>query len=399
MRYDVCMKKNTQPFAKKFLPSTLLGGMGADHFLSEYWQKKPLLIRQAIPDFQGLLSPEELAGMACEEDVQSRLITQFNGEWQLEHGPFDDKKFMQLPEADWTLLVQSLNHHMPSAANLLQQFNFIPYARMDDLMVSYAPDQGGVGPHFDSYDVFLLQGQGQRTWRISSQQDKALLKGVPLRILENFTTEQEWLLNPGDMLYLPPQLAHWGIALGPCMTYSIGFRAPSANELSLEFLSFLQEKIAAREAQASPSMYQDADLTLQQNPAEISPVMISKIAKMLSQLQWQSSDIEEFVGKYLSEPGSNIVFDRPRQINASSFAKRFAKLGVTLDLKSQMLFDQDHIFINGEAIQCLAESRQLLKHLADNKSLPAANIDALDQEVLSLLHAWYLAGYLIFSQQ
>ncbi|HYD33010.1 MAG TPA: cupin domain-containing protein, partial [Methylophilaceae bacterium] len=198
----------------------LLGGLTAEQFLQEYWQKKPLLIRNAIPDFSGLLRPEELAGLACEEGVQSRLVSQQRNKWRVEEGPFEEERFLKLPARNWTLLVQEVNHHLDEADALLRRFNFIPYARLDDLMVSYAPDEGGVGPHFDSYDVFLLQGQGKRLWRISEQKDLSLIADAPLRILKHFETEQEWLLGPGDMLYLPPHIAHWGIAKGDCMTYS-----------------------------------------------------------------------------------------------------------------------------------------------------------------------------------
>ena len=190
----------------------LLGGLTPSAFLAEYWQKKPLLIKNAIPNFSGLLSPDELAGLACEDDVQSRIVEYKNGKWHASHGPFDEADFANLtekptPENNWTLLVQSVNHHVPEGTALLQQFDFIPHARLDDLMVSYAPSGGGVGPHFDSYDVFLLQGQGKRLWRISEQTDLSLVEGAPLRILQNFDTSQEWLVEAGDLLYLPPHLS------------------------------------------------------------------------------------------------------------------------------------------------------------------------------------------------
>ena len=267
MRYHTKMKK---PQNLHLQPLTLLGEISIDTFLKEYWHKKPLLIRGAIPNFEGFLTPNELAGLACEEDVQSRLVSYQKKQWKLEQGPFPEKRFAKLPERDWTLLVQSVNHHMQEGNDLLQQFNFIPHARLDDLMVSYAPDGGGVGPHFDSYDVFLLQGCGQRLWRMSEQKDLSLVAGAPLRILQNFHSEQEWTLSAGDMLYLPPHVAHWGIAIGDCMTYSIGFRAPSAEELSGEFLNYLQMR---RELSGR---YSDPDLTVQSHPAEISAGMIRK---------------------------------------------------------------------------------------------------------------------------
>ena len=253
-------------------PLLLLNQLTPAEFLAEYWQKKPLLIRQAIPDFVGLLSPDELAGLACEDDVQARIVQRKNKKWTVKNGPFDEADFAKLPNKEWTLLVQSVNHHLSEAAELLKKFNFIPYARLDDLMVSYAPDGGGVGPHVDSYDVFLLQGIGKRRWKISAQTDLSLVEDAPLKILKHFETEQEWLLEAGDMLYLPPQIAHWGAAEGDdCMTYSIGFSALKTQELVHEFLNYLQDNIQAE------GLYADADLRLQSHPAELSESMLNKV--------------------------------------------------------------------------------------------------------------------------
>ena len=386
MRYDAGMKKTW----KKNLQKTLLGGLDPRRFLEEYWQKKPLLIRAAIPDFVGLMSPEELAGLACEEDVQSRLVTQARGKWRLEDGPFDEERFLKLPKKDWTLLVQGVNHHLPEASALLQQFSFIPHARLDDLMVSYAPDGGGVGPHFDSYDVFLLQGQGKRLWRVSEQEDLTLVDGAPLRILENFKTGQEWLLEPGDMLYLPPHVAHWGIAVGDCMTYSIGFRAPSAQELTHEFLNFLQERCEPE------GMYADPDLKLQRHPAKISSAMLDQVVDMLNKVRWNKSDIAEFLGQYLSEPKPHVVFDSPDAISESAFHKRLEKKGIDLSLKSRLLFHGRHFFMNGEQVEIPAPSCDLMHELADILHLGPRNFT--DEFLIKKLHEWYLAGYLHFPE-
>lgn len=390
MRYDAAMKKIPSDPALPEGPSQLLGGITVEAFLREYWQKKPLLIRQAIPGFQGLLSPEELAGLACEETVQSRLITQRKDHWTLEHGPIAEQRFGELPERDWTLLVQELNHHLPEAAALLQRFDFIPYARLDDLMVSYAPEGGGVGPHFDSYDVFLLQGQGQRRWRISQQQDLALVEGVPLRILKHFETEQEFVLEAGDMLYLPPHVAHWGIAVGDCMTYSIGFRAPSAQELATQFLVYLQDRVNI------PGMYADPDLTLQPHPAEIGQAMTARVAAMLAQIAWQESDIADFLAQHLSEPKPHVVFEPPRAMSLATFHKRLQKQGIALDGKSQLLFHGMRFFMNGELTETGPDELTMLQQLADRRRLPpAAFADMLLETILiERLHGWYAAGYL-----
>ncbi|MGB4810899.1 MAG: cupin domain-containing protein, partial [Methylophilaceae bacterium] len=319
-----------------YKPSALLNQLSPAQFLAEYWQKKPLLIKQAIPSFKGLLSPDELAGLACENDVLARIVAFKNGKWSAKQGPFDEADFAKLPEKTtpnnhWTLLVQSVNHFLPEAAALLQQFDFIPHARLDDLMVSYAPNGGGVGPHFDSYDVFLLQGQGKRLWRISEQTDLTLVDGAPLRILKQFDTAQEWLLETGDMLYLPPHLAHWGIAVRDgaedCMTYSIGFRAPKNQELATEFLGFLQDKLN-QDALTIAGIYQDPALTLQTNAAEISPAMIGQVHKNLQKLQWLDADVAEFLGRYLSEPKPHVVFEQNKKISLLKFTENITKHGL-----------------------------------------------------------------------
>ena len=370
-----------------------------------------MLIKNAIPNFEGLLSPDELAGLACEDDVQSRIVEYKKGKWHASHGPFADADFAKLPEQptkdhNWTLLVQSVNHYLPEAAALLQQFNFIPHARLDDLMVSYAPVGGGVGPHFDSYDVFLLQGQGKRLWRISKQSDLDLIEGAPLRILKNFDTAQEWLLEAGDMLYLPPHLAHWGIAVSDgaidCMTYSIGFRAPKNQELATEFLGFMQDRLN-QDQLVLDGIYQDADLTLQNHPAEISSAMISKVSAILQKIQWSERDVAEFLGTYLSDPKADVVFEPNKKISMRAFNEKLAKLGIRLDLKSQMLFEANCFYLNGEAAKFTGDSAELLKKLADNRHLKPNDISSndglhkeIDARLLQQLYDWYIAGYLYF---
>ena len=386
----------------------LLGGLTPAEFLSEYWHKKPLLIKNAIPNFTGLLSPEELAGLACEDEVQSRIVEEINGQWHASHGPFTDEDFARLPETPdpkhrWTLLVQTVNHYLTEARELLQQFDFIPHARLDDLMVSYAPDGGGVGPHFDSYDVFLLQGQGKRLWRVSQQTDLELIEGAPLRILKNFDTAQEWLLEAGDMLYLPPQLAHWGIAVSDgkidCMTYSIGFRAPKNQELATEFLGYMQDKLNQDQLTIA-GMYEDADLCLQEHAAEISTDMVTKVAEILKTIQWSNVDVADFLGSYLSEPKPDVVFDTNKKISLANFNKSLAKFGITLDLKSQMLFTGNTFYLNGEAVTFAGGLAELLTKLANLRTLSADDLNhsqTAEETLLKHLHEWYLAGFLHFN--
>jgi 50S ribosomal protein L16 3-hydroxylase len=381
---------------KKNQPSTLLGGISVESFLSDYWQKKPLLIRQAIPNFSGILSPNDLAGLACEDDIQARIVIEKKSQWQLKHGPFSDEDFATLPKKNWTLLVQNVDHYLPQAKDLLEKFNFIPNARLDDLMVSYAPEGGGVGPHFDSYDVFLLQGQGKRCWRVSTQDDLTLLEGAPMRILKNFYTEQEWVLEAGDMLYLPPKAAHWGIALpdkNDCMTYSIGFRAPKHHELATEFLGYLQDQFA-QEKLFLAGIYEDTDLTLQENPAEISTQMIEKVAEILQKITWDTQIVRNFIGSYLTEPKQHVIFEPHKNISLEKFSTKLNSKGIALDLKTQLLFKENNFYMNGEFFSADENCLSTLKQLAKDRYLSPDYLNKNANPFLQeLLFAWYLAGY------
>lgn len=259
----------------------VLGHLSIEEFLRDYWQKKPVLIRQAIPEFQALLAADELAGLSLEDDIESRLIIEEgnNGPWEVRKGPFNEDDYRSLPDNKWTLLVQAVDHWIPEAAELLEHFRFIPSWRIDDLMISYAVDGGSVGPHYDQYDVFLLQAEGQREWRIGQMcsETTPLLQGPSVRILADFAETDRWVLEPGDMLYLPPGLAHWGISQGECMTYSIGFRAPSVAELLEQAMDDLHPQLTPDER------YRDADLSLNQQHGEIDADAITRCQALLTQ--------------------------------------------------------------------------------------------------------------------
>ena len=367
--------------------SALLGSLSVDIFLRDYWQKKPLLIRGAITNFSGLLSPQQLIELACTEDAQARLVIQRHGQYELRQSPFTAKNFKGLSKAHWTVLVQGVNHHLHSAADLLKKFNFIPHARLDDLMISYAPKGGGVGPHFDSYDVFLLQGMGHRRWQISTQADRTLIEGAPLRILKNFKVEQEWILEPGDMLYLPPHCAHHGIAEDDCMTYSIGFRTPAYQELAEQFLVYLQDRICIE------GMYADPDLKTQKHASEISSDMLKQVASAIKQVRWDKDDIANFLGCYLSEPKPHVYFNVPeRPLGLKKFRQSLQNEGAALTLKTQMLCNGNTVFMNGEATGVSDGDYALLRELADNRKLPAIGI--CSDELAELLYQWYQDGYL-----
>jgi 50S ribosomal protein L16 3-hydroxylase len=365
----------------------LLGGLSVNDFLRDYWQKKPLLIRQAIPRFNGLVDQQQLIALACTAEVQARLVTQRQGKFVLKQAPFEPEDLDKLGKTKWTVLVQGVNHYLPEAAALLKHFSFIPHARLDDLMVSYAPKGGGVGPHFDSYDVFLLQGAGHRRWQISAQADRSLIPGAPLRILRDFRVEQEWVLEPGDMLYLPPHYAHNGIAEDDCMTYSIGFRTPSYQELAEQFLVYLQDRIEV------DGMYADPDLKTQKHPSEISAAMLKQAEQAIKRVRWDREDIANFLGCYLSEPKPHIFFDAPeRPLSQTKFRQAIQKSGVRLDLKSQLLCHAGWIFMNGEENQVNEQDYRLLRELADRRESPA--IKDCPAESVELLYQWYLNGYI-----
>jgi 50S ribosomal protein L16 3-hydroxylase len=362
---------------------TLLGGISPRTFLRDYWQKKPLLVRGAVPGFTGLLTPAEVRSLAGDEDVESRLVSQSNGQWSLDRGPFRPRDFPR--KGAWTVLIQGLNLVMPEADALLRRFNFLPYTRLDDLMVSYATDGGGVGPHFDSYDVFLLQGMGKREWRISAQRDLTLIEDVPLKILRHFKPAHSWVLEPGDMLYLPPRYAHDGIAIGECQTYSIGFRSPSAQELVTEFMSFLQEDVNEK------GMYSDPDQLPVRNPAQIPSNMIEQVTGILERIRWDKSDVARFIGRYMSEPKPHVFFDPPEAPeNFTAFVRKARQSGLSLDLRSQLLYQGRRFFMNGEE-HAVKEDTEQLRMLADQRRL--IKLGAASKNTLELLYDWYCAGF------
>ena len=268
-------------------------------FLRDTWQKRPLLIRNAWSAWQNPVAPDDLAGLACEPEIESRLVVRQHGEWVVEHGPFPDTRFAELGSDPWTLLVQAVDHVVPDVAALIEPFRFVPNWRIDDVMVSYASDGGGVGPHFDQYDVFLIQGLGRRRWHIGGPCDAAtpLLPHDDLRLLADFEVAQEWVLEPGDMLYVPPGLAHNGIAIGDdCMTYSIGFRAPSRSELVAHWCDHVLAELA------EDDRYADPHLMVQRNPGEISADAIARLHAMIMDKMRDPDAFARWFGQYTTTP-------------------------------------------------------------------------------------------------
>lgn len=280
-------------------PLEILGGISADVFLRDYWQKKPLLIRQALPNFISPIDGNDLAGLSLEEMVESRIILE-HGEtpWQLKQGPFEDETYSTLPERDWTLLVQAVDQFSPEVAEVLEHFKFLPNWRIDDVMISFAVPGGSVGPHFDNYDVFLLQAEGQRKWKVGQMCDaeSPLLSHPDLRILADFEQTDEWVLEPGDMLYLPPRLAHWGIAESDCMTWSVGFRAPSKAEVVTHYADFVARFLPDEQR------YSDADMSPAENPNYIRTEDIKRLRAILNEQLNDDRMLLTWFGQYMTEP-------------------------------------------------------------------------------------------------
>ena len=363
-------------------PLALLGGLSPAQFMKRHWQKKPLLVRNAIPGLSPLLSPRELFALAARDEVESRLVVREGRSWRMQRGPFQRRALPPLKQAAWTLLVQGVDLHDSAAHRLLHAFSFLPAARLDDLMISFATDGGGVGPHFDSYDVFLLQAQGRRRWRISRQDDLELQADVPLKILANFEPQEEYVLEPGDMLYLPPRYAHDGIAEGECQTYSIGFRAPAQAELARELL----QRIADEAAQdAAERLYRDAAQPATDTPGAI-PAGLSQFAQQaVAQALKDPAALDRALGEYLTEPKASVWFEpaaAPRRLQS-----------LVLDARTRMLHDSRHVFVNGEAWRAGGRDATLMRRLADRRRLDARELAGASEAARELLRSWCEAGW------
>jgi 50S ribosomal protein L16 3-hydroxylase len=339
----------------------LLGGLTPREFLRRHWQKRPLFVRRALPGFKEVLSVQALARLSLRDDVESRMVQRRAGRWSTEHGPF---RSLRPKKRDWTLLVSGVNLHEAGAEALLRRFSFIPQARLDDVMVSYATPGGGVGPHVDSYDVFLLQGGGRRRWTVW---DRA---GKPSR----------WVTARGDLLYVPPGWRHDGVALEPCFTYSVGFRAPAGAELGAAFLDWLHERGLPQ------ARYRDPDLVPTRKPARIPPQLVAFAENLVSRIRWTRRDVERFLGEYLSMPKPHVVFRpvRGRRALRSSL--------VRLDPKTQLLHAGRRFFINGESVAVPARAAAALRRLADQRLAPGAELARA--RLGDLISAWQRQGYL-----
>ncbi len=342
-------------------PLEILGGISAEVFLRDYWQKKPLLIRKAIPDFVSPLDGNDLAGLSLEDMVESRIVLEHGATpWELKQGPFDDDTYSTLPERDWTLLVQAVDQFSPDVAEVLENFKFLPNWRIDDVMISFAVPGGSVGPHYDNYDVFLLQAEGKRQWKVGQMcdSDSPLLAHPDLRILDGFEQTDEWTLEPGDMLYLPPRLAHWGIAQTECMTWSVGFRAPSTAEVVTHYADFVARFLPDEQR------YGDANMSPVSNPNYIRPEDIQRLRKLISEQLDDDRMLLTWFGQHMTEPrypellvGAELSLDELSQAleNGAVFTRnptaRLAWSHIQLDAEPAVVF-----FVSGN-------SRILSEHL------------------------------------
>ncbi len=347
----------------------MFGDISIEVFLRDYWQKKPLLIRNAFPDFESPITPDELAGLACETDT-ARIVIEKGGKhaWEVRHGAFDDADFTNLPETHWTLLVNDTDQHLAELKAVMEPFRFIPDWRIDDLMISFAVEGGSVGPHVDEYDVFLIQAQGQRRWQITTQPAKPdnFLAGLDLRIMRDFEAEQEWVVNPGDMLYLPPNVPHYGVALNECMTYSVGFRAPSQAEMLENLVENLLEDPRLKQR------FNDSERECQAHPGELTAGDMERLIDfVVDALPQDTQALQLWLGKYLSQPkvDNNDTLE-PSCLSKAELIKlinRRATFEKPPGIRFLYFINDDEIclFANGTLHRAAAEQLQFIQYLCN----------------------------------
>ncbi|CAH0350146.1 putative ribosomal oxygenase [Aquabacterium sp. CECT 9606] len=382
---DMTLTTNDLNHAPLDAPTTLLGGLSPQQFMRRHWQKKPLLIRQAMPGVKPPVDRTALFALAGQDEVESRLIVQDRAtdDWRLRQGPIPRRALPKLDQPGWTLLVQGLDLHVPAAHALLRQFGFVPQARVDDLMISYASDGGGVGPHYDSYDVFLLQVHGRRRWRVGPLKDASLRPDVPLKVLAHFEPQEEWLLEPGDMLYLPPMWGHDGVAEGECMTCSIGFRAPEATEITREVLGRCAEGM---DVAAKPRLYKDPQQTATDQPGRIPPDLQQFALEAVQRFLSDPQQIQAALGESLTELKPRVWFEPGEPLPDG--------VGVVLDAKTRMVYDDKRIFANGESWLAAGADARLMRALADQRQLSALAVAKASPDARELLDQWAEDGWL-----
>jgi 50S ribosomal protein L16 3-hydroxylase len=385
-------------------PLALLGGLSPTAFMRDVWQKKPMLIRDALPRMSDAgaplapVTPAQLFELASRDDVESRLVVQDRADvkprarakartpardgWQLKHGPFARRALPPLSQRGWTMLVQGVDLHVQAAHELLQRFRFVADARVDDLMISYASPGGGVGPHIDSYDVFLLQVHGHRRWRVGPVDDARFVDGLPVRILERFEPTEEWVLAPGDMLYVPPRWGHDGVAEDECMTCSIGFRTPMATELARELLQRVLDDV---EADADEPHFRDPPRSATETPARLPPALDAFARKAVDRLLKDPWQLARALGEVMTEPKPQVWFDAGPQRDPGA--------GLRLDRRTRMMYDDRHVFINGESFNAAGRDATLMRELADARRLGAPRCGRLSADAQAVVADWVAQGW------
>ena len=370
-------------------PLPLLGGLSPSAFMRRHWQKKPLLVRAALPDPMPGFDHRQLFGLAARDDVESRLIVRDEERWALREGPLRRRSLPPLTRPGWSLLVQGVDLHDDAAHRLLGRFRFIADARLDDVMVSFASDAGGVGPHVDSYDVFLIQVAGRRRWRVGRSARPSLRTDVPLKMLAEFEPRHEWLLGPGDMLYLPPGWGHDGVAEGPCMTASVGFRAPEGTALAAEVVqrmvdAVVDESSSEGEPRAA-SLYRDPQAEATSCPGRIPPALQGFADAAVTRMLADPCERACALGEALSEPKPGTWFEAGDAFDTA--------MDIALDRRTRMLYDDRHIFINGESYRTSGRDAILMRRLADGRRLERRALAQLSPEAGDLLAQWMRAGW------
>jgi len=378
----------------------LLGGLSVERFLAEHWQQRPLLVRGALPPAACPLTPDELAGLACEDEVESRLVTRHadpRRPYSLRHGPFTAADFAALPERDWTLLVQDCDKHALELAVFLEPFRFVPDWRIDDLMVSYATEGGGVGPHVDQYDVFLVQGLGRRRWRIGEAgADRGELPDLDLKVLARFAPTEECVLEAGDLLYLPPGVPHEGVALGECLTLSVGFRAPSHRELFSDLAELLYQGVE------EDARYVDPRLAVAEArpPGRISPAALATVREAVRRhLAPSDAELDAWFARFITEPKPQLRAAAPDQaLDPETLAAELrAGAGLVRDPRSRFawLRDADGALVlaaDGTAQRLPDGLQPLVELLCRERRFPSAVLrryleDPQARALLAALHA------------
>jgi 50S ribosomal protein L16 3-hydroxylase len=370
-------------------PTPVLGGLSPAQFMRRHWHKRPLLVRQALPGVRPPLERAALFGLAARDDVESRLVQRdASGAWKLRRGPLARRALPPSTRRGWTLLVQGLDLHVDAAQQLLARFRFVPEARLDDLMLSYASDGGGVGPHLDSYDVFLLQVAGRRRWRYGRIERPQWRDDVPLKMLAAFTPEQDHVLEPGDLLYLPPGWAHDGVAVGgDCMTASVGFRAPTAGELARAVLARMAD--SESDDRRDQVLYRDPRQPATTTAGAVPPALQALARASVERLVEAPGAVDCALGEWLTEPKPQVWFQA-----AGGRAEEASGQGVRLDRRTRMLYDDRHVFINGESWRAAGRDAQALHRLADVRALEAAEVARLSRGAREVIAEWLAAGWL-----